>query len=466
MKKFLIKDFNKGNIEEIKQSGRKWSLYASDYDEFLVALAELVRKFDLSEIITNVDYPNKISVFNAVGTKANYAQLVKWAENAIRDEQQGKNVNDQWKAIISILEEAQVQGEDYCSLIRGWEGSAHNGKGAAQGDQILKLLAENLQTTKNHEIKSAIFELILEEANKGDNGLYAIPNNYKNNQNVKYAAAKHQEFVNSDELLVLGIRWNSIEPEQEEENHIPSSFENYFNPPTGMEDGVDFNNPEHVNTLLSTAEQLADHSLAQNPNNTVGALSNLFSFFVGTSSSTTNQPTPGSSNNRSSQIDIKQEIKKANELLKEYNKSLEESGFDKEVVKTILETKDEDIINEAIPSELNNVRKKLEEKVQEVTKELPKYYKNLSSIEKSFFKGKEVCSGYNELAKNIRSVDISLSDDLRYPLVKIIREKAPKNLFEMIEALVGGESERDYTITLENFMQEYENNHPEMLGRE
>ncbi|GAA5252450.1 hypothetical protein [Candidatus Rickettsia kedanie] len=42
-------------------------------------------------------------------------------------------------------------------------------------------------------------------------GLYAIPDNYKSNPNVKHAAAKYQELINSDKLLVLGVRWNSME---------------------------------------------------------------------------------------------------------------------------------------------------------------------------------------------------------------------------------------------------------------
>ncbi|XVN40948.1 MAG: hypothetical protein RCO49_09625 [Rickettsia endosymbiont of Argas persicus] len=73
-----------------------------------------------------------------------------------------------------------VSKEVYCSLLRGWEGSANEGKGAAQGDQILKLLEKNLQVTKNHPIKSKIFELIVAEVNKGENGLYALPNGTKN----------------------------------------------------------------------------------------------------------------------------------------------------------------------------------------------------------------------------------------------------------------------------------------------
>ena len=78
----------------------------------------------------------------------------------------------------------------------------------------MKLLEKNLQETKNHKIKSEIFNLILEEANKGECGLYAIPSNYKSNQNVKYAAEKHQEFVN-DELETLTVCWATIEPTEE-----------------------------------------------------------------------------------------------------------------------------------------------------------------------------------------------------------------------------------------------------------
>ncbi|GFY55689.1 dihydrolipoyl dehydrogenase, mitochondrial [Trichonephila inaurata madagascariensis] len=223
------------------------------YDEFLVELPKLVQKFDQSEIITKVDYPDKhVSIFNAVRELESYAQLAKWAENAIKDEQQGENkkANNQWKAIKAVLEHAKTSGVDYCSLTRGWE----NNKGAAQGDQIMKLLEKNLQETKNHKIKSEIFNLILEEANKGECGLYAIPSNYKSKQNVKYAAENHQEFVN-DELETLTVCWATIEPTEElfedesleEESNISH---NDFTPPPGMPQELDLNNPnfDHWNS--------------------------------------------------------------------------------------------------------------------------------------------------------------------------------------------------------------------------
>ncbi|GAA5252451.1 hypothetical protein [Candidatus Rickettsia kedanie] len=71
----------------------------------------------------------------------------------------------------SGIRHAKTSGIDYCSLTRGWE----NNKGAAQGDQILKLLEKNLQATKNHPIKSEIFNLILEEINKGEYGFICYP---------------------------------------------------------------------------------------------------------------------------------------------------------------------------------------------------------------------------------------------------------------------------------------------------
>ena len=120
MNKYSLYNFSQETVNEIKQNGSKWSLDKPYYDEFLVELPKLVQKFDLSKIITKVDYPGKhVSIFNAVGDLAPYAQLAKWVENAINDEQQGENANHQWKTIKAVLEEAQNKGIDYCSLTRG-----------------------------------------------------------------------------------------------------------------------------------------------------------------------------------------------------------------------------------------------------------------------------------------------------------------------------------------------------------
>ncbi|HJD54714.1 MAG TPA: hypothetical protein LFW11_05185 [Rickettsia endosymbiont of Proechinophthirus fluctus] len=56
MNKYSLYNFTQETINEIKQNGREWSLNKPDYDEFLVELPKLVQKFDLSEIITKVDY--------------------------------------------------------------------------------------------------------------------------------------------------------------------------------------------------------------------------------------------------------------------------------------------------------------------------------------------------------------------------------------------------------------------------
>ncbi|MCC8418915.1 MAG: hypothetical protein LN590_05085 [Rickettsia endosymbiont of Glossina mortisans submortisans] len=169
-----------------------------------------------------------------------------------------------------MLEYAKTSGIDCCSLTRGWE----NNKGAAQGDQILKLLENNLQETKNHKIKSEIFSLILEEANKGEYGLYAIPSNYKNNENVKHAAAKHQEFVN-DELETLAVCWATIEPTEElfedesleEESNISH---NDFTPPPEMPQYIDLGNSEQLAALFSQATALANKATS-----TPGKLSSM-----------------------------------------------------------------------------------------------------------------------------------------------------------------------------------------------
>ncbi|ALA61976.1 hypothetical protein [Rickettsia amblyommatis] len=84
MNKYSLYNFTQETINAIKQNGREWSLNKPYYDALLVELPKLVQKFDLSEIIIKVDYPGKhVSIFNAVGELASYAQLAKWAENAI-----------------------------------------------------------------------------------------------------------------------------------------------------------------------------------------------------------------------------------------------------------------------------------------------------------------------------------------------------------------------------------------------
>lgn len=93
-----------------------------------------------------------------------------------------------------MLEYAKTSGIDYCSLIRGWE----NNKGAAQGDQILKLLLNKVKQNIDLSIDELkIAKIIIDEADKGEYGLYAIPNNYKNNKNVKHAANEHTKWYES-----------------------------------------------------------------------------------------------------------------------------------------------------------------------------------------------------------------------------------------------------------------------------
>ncbi|MEY4464148.1 MAG: hypothetical protein RLZZ81_1119 [Pseudomonadota bacterium] len=57
MSKYSLYNFSQETVNEIKQNGNEWSLDKPYYDEFLVELPKLVQKFDLSEIITKVDYP-------------------------------------------------------------------------------------------------------------------------------------------------------------------------------------------------------------------------------------------------------------------------------------------------------------------------------------------------------------------------------------------------------------------------
>ncbi|MCC8461842.1 MAG: hypothetical protein LN546_01340 [Rickettsia endosymbiont of Ecitomorpha arachnoides] len=285
MNKYSPYDFNQATINEIKQNGRKWSLDKPYYDEFLVELPKLVQKFDLSEIITKVDYPGKhVSIFNAVGELASYAQLAKWAENAIKDEQQGENekANNQWKAIKAVLEYAKTSGIDYCSLIRGWE----NNKGAAQGDQILKLLLNKVKQNIDLSIDELkIAKIIIDEADKGEYGLYAIPNNYKNNENVKHAANEHMKWYESvikdDDFSMLQALSYSVDTSSilQEENLIDLSEDNSTLSPEMSKDQNNLNDEQlaalvHQETTRANAEEIPHAQPSTSSNREEGSIEN------------------------------------------------------------------------------------------------------------------------------------------------------------------------------------------------
>lgn len=285
----------------------------------------------------------------------------------------GKNANHVWETLSVILEKAQRKGVTYLSLGRGWDGK----QDIAGGKKILDLMSQNLQTTRNDPLKSKIFNMLLEEADKKEQGLFAIPDSHKKYPTVMKAYAEYEALVKDSEFVVLGIQFNTLEIQIEAEPQQSGLGNNAQNPP----------------------------------------------------------------------LDVKEKINSINELLKNYNeelKNLTEMGLDAEAIKTILETGD--------------TKNYLLTEAKELTKELLKYYGNLSILEKGFFKDSEVCNKYNKLATDIRAIDIGLSDDLRYPLTKIMLN-VPKNPFEYLGELFGGQSAEASEQILKDFIIEYENTH-------
>lgn len=285
----------------------------------------------------------------------------------------GKNANHVWETLSVILEKAQGKGVTYLSLGRGWDGK----QDIAGGKKILDLMSQNLQATRNDPLKSKIFNMLLEEADKKEQGLFAIPDSHKKYPTVMKAYAEYEALVKDSEFVVLGIQFNTLEVQIEADPQHSGLGNNAQNPP----------------------------------------------------------------------LDVKGKINSINELLKNYNeelKNLTEMGLDAEAIKTILETGD--------------TKNYLLTEAKELTKELLKYYENLSILEKGFFKDSEVCNKYNKLATDIRAIDIGLSDDLRYPLTKIMLN-APKNPFEYLGELFGGQSAEASEQILKDFIIEYENTH-------
>lgn len=453
MNKYSPYDFNQATINEIKQNGREWSLDKPYYDEFLVELPKLVQKFDLSEIITKVDYPGKhVSIFNAVGELASYAQLAKWAENAIKDEQQGENekANNQWKAIKAVLEYAKTSGIDYCSLIRGWE----NNKGAAQGDQILKLLENNLQETKNHKIKSEIFSLILEEANKGEYGLYAIPSNYKNNENVKHAAAKHQEFVN-DELETLAVCWATIESTEElfEDESLEEELNishNDFTPPPEMSQYINLGNSEQLAALFSQATALANKATSTPRNyqawqNHAGSILN--------NAELGEQPSTSSNTASSNRVEfnVKESINEINKLIKNYKIVISE-----EYINRVLETEDAEIIDQAL-NKPHFIKQELLIIVENLTKSLGNHYASLNFVSKSLFIESDEFQNLAEFIEDLLPILDKESKALKYEYCKVITE-GTSNPLQVLGSMFGGEPLNPLKTAAETYIKWYEEN--------
>ncbi|MCC8378040.1 MAG: hypothetical protein LN567_06685 [Rickettsia endosymbiont of Graphium doson] len=285
----------------------------------------------------------------------------------------GRNASHVWETLSVILEKAQGKGVTYLSLGRGWDGK----QDIAGGKKILDLMSQNLQATRNDPLKSKIFNILLEETDKKEQGLFAIPDSHKKYPTVMKAYAEYKALVEDSEFVVLGVQFNTLEIQIEAEPQQSGLGNNAQNPP----------------------------------------------------------------------LDVKGRINSINELLKNYNeelKNLTEMGLDAEAIKTILETGD--------------TKNYLLTEAKELTKELLKYYGNLSILEKGFFKDSEVCNKYNKLATDIRAIDISLSDDLRYPLTKIMLN-VPKNPFEYLGELFGGQSAEASEQILKDFIIEYENTH-------
>lgn len=353
MQQYSIHDLEK-NLDKIVRDDKEWSLNDFGGFEALQKLPEIVKNSPLfAKAVKNFNPTVEgtgFSIFNSVNSTIPYTipytLPIKFAEAGLELEAVGKNANHVWETLSVILEKAQGKGVTYLSLGRGWDGK----QDIAGGKKILDLMSQNLQTTRNDPLKSKIFNMLLEEADKKEQGLFAIPDSHKKYPTVMKAQAEYEALVKYNEFVVWGIQFNTLEVQIEADPQHSGLGHNAQNPP----------------------------------------------------------------------LDVNGKTNSINELLKNYNeelKNLTEMGLDAEAIKTILETGD--------------TKNYLLTEAKELTKELLKYYENLSILKKGFFKDSEVCNKYNKLATDIRAIDIGLSDDLRYPLTKIMLNVPKKILLSI-----------------------------------
>lgn len=153
-----------------------------------------------------------MSIFNSVNSTIPYTLPVKFTKVALELEAAGRNATHIWETLSVMLEKAQEKGITYLSLGRGWDGK----QDIAGGKKILDLMSQNLQATRNDPLKSKIFNMLLDEADKKEQGLFAIPDTYKKYPTVMKAYAEYEALVEDSKFVVLGVQFNTLEVQEQE----------------------------------------------------------------------------------------------------------------------------------------------------------------------------------------------------------------------------------------------------------
>ncbi|ABV79012.1 hypothetical protein A1I_03255 [Rickettsia bellii OSU 85-389] len=178
MQQYSIHDLEK-NLDKIVRDDKEWSLNDFGGFEALQKLPEIVKNSPLfAKAVKNFNPTVEgtgFSIFNSVNSTIPYTLPIKFAEAGLELEAVGKNANHVWETLSIILEKAQGKGVTYLSLGRGWDGK----QDILGGKKILDLMSQNLQATRNDPLKSKIFNMLLEEADKKEEGLFAIPDSHK-----------------------------------------------------------------------------------------------------------------------------------------------------------------------------------------------------------------------------------------------------------------------------------------------
>lgn len=405
----------KENLEKIVKENIKWSFSDWDGAQILRKLPEVVKDSKLfAKAVTNLEpkvIGTNLSIFNAINSTIGYTLPIKFAQDAIDIESKGQNADHIWNTLLAVLQQAQtlnciyeidnsqIKGVNYLSLGRGWDGN----QDITGGIKIIKLMMNNnftnsLEPIVRNPIKTEIFNILLEEASKKDNGLFANPDSHKKYPTVMDAYKEYENIIENEEFLVLGVRWNSVKPE------------------------------ENSNLQDEAGEERADHLIDDSDN---------------MPSTSRNISTDTKLTTNYSIINVKEKINDISAALKQYNeesKNLEKMGIDIESIKTILETGD--------------TKKYLVKEIINLTKSLEEYYNSLDFITKSYFLESNEFQALPRLIEELTPIAYQESKDLKYKLSIVIVEGANHPL-QQLGSIVGGNSLAPLKETAEIYIKWY-----------
>ncbi|HJD62138.1 MAG TPA: hypothetical protein LFW14_00825 [Rickettsia endosymbiont of Degeeriella rufa] len=165
MQQYLIHNL-KENLVKIVRDNKEWSLDDFGGFEALQKLPEIIKNSHYLKNFNPTVDGTSLSIFNSENSTIPYTLPIKFTEVALELEAVGRNASPVWETLSVILEKAQWKGVTYLSLGRVWDGK----QDIAGGKKILDLMSQNLQATRNDPFKSKIFNILLEEADKKEQG--------------------------------------------------------------------------------------------------------------------------------------------------------------------------------------------------------------------------------------------------------------------------------------------------------